>query len=41
MAGSTDHDKGTRMDHEDFGDLRAVFINCTLKRSREPSNTQG
>ncbi|MFG2003683.1 hypothetical protein ACGFNU_31450 [Spirillospora sp. NPDC048911] len=22
-------------------DLRALFINCTLKRSPEPSNTQG
>jgi len=27
-------------DH-DFSGLRAVFINCTLKRSPEPSNTQG
>ena len=25
----------------DFSDLRATFINCTLKRSPEPSNTQG
>jgi multimeric flavodoxin WrbA len=25
----------------DFSDLRAVFINCTLKRSPETSNTQG
>ena len=24
----------------DFSDLSAVFINCTLKRSPEPSNTQ-
>ncbi|HMD52300.1 MAG TPA: NAD(P)H-dependent oxidoreductase [Solirubrobacteraceae bacterium] len=24
----------------DFSDLRAVFVNCTLKRSPEPSNTQ-
>ncbi|WP_026911056.1 flavodoxin family protein [Patulibacter minatonensis] len=23
----------------DFGDLRAAFVNCTLKRSPEPSNT--
>jgi multimeric flavodoxin WrbA len=23
----------------DFGDLRALFVNCTLKRSPEPSNT--
>ena len=25
----------------DFSDLRALFINCTLKRSPEPSHTQG
>jgi multimeric flavodoxin WrbA len=25
----------------DFGDLRALFINCTLKHSPEVSNTQG
>jgi multimeric flavodoxin WrbA len=25
----------------DFSDLRAVFVNCTLKRSPEVSNTQG
>lgn len=25
----------------DFSDLRAVFVNCTLKCSPEPSNTQG
>ena len=25
----------------DFSDLRALYINCTLKRSPEPSNTQG
>ena len=25
----------------DFSDLRAVFVNCTLKRSPEPSNTEG
>jgi multimeric flavodoxin WrbA len=24
-----------------YADLRALFINCTLKRSPEPSNTQG
>jgi hypothetical protein len=24
-----------------FSDLSAVFVNCTLKRSPEPSNTQG
>src|ERR671926_472461 len=25
----------------DFSDLRALFVNCTLKRSPETSNTQG
>ncbi|MBZ0268885.1 NAD(P)H-dependent oxidoreductase, partial [bacterium] len=25
----------------DFSDLRALFLNCTLKRSPEPSHTQG
>ena len=25
----------------DFSDLRAVFVNCTLKRSPEVSHTQG
>ena len=25
----------------DFGGLRAMFLNCTLKRSPEPSHTQG
>jgi hypothetical protein len=24
-----------------FDDLRALYINCTLKRSPEPSHTQG
>jgi hypothetical protein len=24
-----------------YDDLRALFVNCTLKRSPEPSNTQG
>jgi hypothetical protein len=28
-------------DEWDFSDLRALFINCTLKRSAEPSHTQG
>ena len=50
-AGRTDaiaHDPLTPKQEElcatspwDFSDLRAVFINCTLKRSPEPSNTQG
>ncbi len=25
----------------DFSGLRALFVNCTLKRSPEPSHTQG
>ena len=25
----------------DYSDLKALFINCTLKRSPEVSNTQG
>src|ERR671924_2215530 len=25
----------------DFSDLKAIYINCTLKRSPEPSHTQG
>ncbi|HJR39032.1 MAG TPA: flavodoxin family protein [Nocardioidaceae bacterium] len=29
------------MDDYDFSGLRAIFINCTLKRSPEVSNTQG
>jgi hypothetical protein len=24
-----------------YDDLRAMFVNCTLKRSPDPSNTQG
>src|SRR5215472_9514654 len=27
--------------HWDFSDLRAIYINCTLKRSPAASNTQG
>src|SRR5690242_5087640 len=30
-----------RQSQWDFSDLRAVFINCTLKRSPELSHTQG
>ena len=30
-----------RQDRWDFSDLRAMFINCTLKRSPELSHTQG
>ena len=29
------------MSDQHYDDLRALFINCTLKRSPEPSNTQG
>ena len=25
----------------DFSDLKAIYINCTLKKSPEPSHTQG
>ena len=25
----------------DFSDLKALFLNCTLKRSPEPSHTEG
>jgi len=32
----TKDDEGPR-----FNDLRALFVNCTLKRSPEPSNTRG
>jgi len=28
-------------DHADFSDLRALYVNCTLKRSPEVSNTEG
>ena len=28
-------------DRWDFSDLRALYVNCTLKRSPEPSHTQG
>ena len=30
-----------RQDRWDFSNLRALFINCTLKRSPERSHTQG
>ncbi|HEV8626753.1 MAG TPA: flavodoxin family protein, partial [Acidimicrobiia bacterium] len=30
-----------RQDQWNFGDLRALFINCMLKRSPERSHTQG
>ena len=42
MANLTEqHEKLARESKWDFSDLSAVFINCTLKRSPEPSNTRG
>src|SRR3954466_13986043 len=35
------HDAMAPQSSWDFSDLRALFINCTLKRSPETSNTQG
>jgi len=35
------HDAMAPQSSWDFSDLRALFINCTLKRSPEVSNTQG
>ena len=29
------------MSDTDYSDLKAMYINCTLKRSPEVSNTQG
>jgi multimeric flavodoxin WrbA len=37
----TPNAQSTGADGWDFSDLRAVFINCTLKRSPEVSHTQG
>lgn len=34
-------DELCRQSRWDFSDLRAVFINCTLKRSPEQSHTRG
>src|SRR5581483_3224476 len=33
--------EGPMTDDWDFSDLRALYVNCTLKRSPEVSNTQG
>ena len=42
MAALTDRqEKLCEESRWDFSGLRAVYINCTLKRSPEPSNTQG
>jgi len=38
---SAQHRERSDQDRWDFSDLRALFINCTLKRSPEISNTQG
>jgi hypothetical protein len=35
------HEKLATESQWDFSDLRALFINCTLKRSPEVSNTRG
>ena len=42
-ARPADRRKGatTNMPQADYSDLKALFINCTLKRSPETSNTQG
>ena len=34
------NDAGTQDREFDFSDLRALYVNCTLKRSPEPSHTQ-
>ena len=42
MAGSpANHDDSAEPESWDFADLRAIYINCTLKRSPETSNTEG
>ena len=35
------HERLAQESRWDFTDLRAVFVNCTLKRSPEVSHTQG
>lgn len=42
MANLTErHEQLAAESHWDFSDLSALFINCTLKRSPEVSNTRG
>src|SRR4051794_23854370 len=41
MTSSARLDELTNQSRWDFSDLRALFINCTLKKSPETSNTQG
>jgi multimeric flavodoxin WrbA len=38
---STQQEQLSSQSQWDFSDLRALFVNCTLKRSPERSNTQG
>src|SRR3954451_19854723 len=42
-ARPADRRKGatTNMPQADYSDLKALYVNCTLKRSPETSNTQG
>ncbi len=41
MTMTDKHDQLIRQSRWDFSDLRAMFINCTLKRSPELSHTEG
>ena len=41
MALTDKHEELARQAPADYSDLRALFINCTLKRSPEISNTEG
>jgi multimeric flavodoxin WrbA len=38
---ATDQDDARRGSRWDFSDLRALFVGCSLKRSPEPSHTEG
>lgn len=41
MKLSADQERLVERSRWDFSDLRALFLNCTLKRSPEPSHTDG
>ena len=41
MALNAKQEELCAQDTWDFSDLRAIFVNCTLKRSPELSHTQG
>ena len=41
MELTTEQEELCRQHQWDFSDLRAMFVNCTLKRSPEVSNTEG